>query len=655
MKPNFENTSKAYEYLKTYNGTNPYIIDLKNKIYAYKVGSLNEFNIEYILYNYDKEPIFYNKTIKIAKWFGVKKQEEWNTEFIPTKLYISYILGETEKFYHAYVMYRKSQTELIQLFIPKSAILAPLFIEDFHDKVVDFQNYNEKSGLTIKKHQENAIKFLLTRKKCVVSLEMGLGKTLCSIVAALEGDYKKILVICPASLKTNWENEIKRFVDEDEITIVNGSTWKENKFTIINYDILRNFYIVPKELKNFKEKNYLDDGTVTWSTVQKEVKTNKTDIVSESMSNSQLYQSKFDLIIIDEAHRLSNKSSGMYEIVSDLIKRSNPNGIFELTGTMIKNNPINLYNILKLIDADVTKDWISYVQNYCDGKQIYANKKERDFFTNKFLQFKNKDSWYDLSFDEKRELDEYLSKNCKKIWITSGASNLDELSERIKHLYYRETNEELTQNIHVEKKIIQYELDTNERIEYENSWQDFLLSHEEKDITKLIQNHKLIEGSVFRQLLANFMVKRTISLAESEIEKGNKVVIFCCFDNELYSLQDYFGDNCVVYNGKMLSVKKDAALNKFKTDENCKVFIGNIIAASVGLNINEANVVIFNNVDFVPANNVQAEYRILRLGQEKDCFIYYQKFNDTYMDRLFEILDVKNEIINEVISDEKNK
>jgi len=655
MKPNFENTSKAYEYLKTYNGTNPYIIDLKNKIYAYKVGTLNDFNIEYILYNHDKEPIFYNKTIKIAKWFGIKKQEEWNTEFIPTKLYISCILGETEKFYHAYVMYRKSQTELIQLFIPKSAILAPLFIEDFNDKVVDFQKYNEKSGLTIKKHQENAIKFLLTRKKCVVSLEMGLGKTLCSIVAALEGDYKKILVICPASLKTNWENEIKRFVDENEITIVNGSTWKENRFTIINYDILRNFYIVPKELKNFKEKNYLDDGTVTWSTVQKEVKTNKTDIVSESMKNSQLYQSKFDLIIIDEAHRLSNKSSGMYEIVSDLIKRSNPSGIFELTGTMIKNNPINLYNILKLIDADVTKDWISYVQNYCDGKQIYANKKERDFFTKKFLNFKNKNSWYDLTFDEKRELDEYLSKNCKKIWITSGASNLDELSERIKHLYYRETNEELTQNIHVEKQIIEYELDENERIEYENSWQDFLLSHEEKDITKLIQNHKLIEGSVFRQLLANFMVKRTIPLAEKEIEKGNKVVIFCCFDNELYSLQEYFGDNCVVYNGKMLSVKKDAALNKFKTDENCKVFIGNIIAASVGLNINEANVVIFNNVDFVPANNVQAEYRILRLGQEKDCFIYYQKFNDTYMDRLFEILDVKNEIINEVISDEKNK
>ena len=105
----------------------------------------------------------------------------------------------------------------------------------------------------------------------------------------------------------------------------------------------------------------------------------------------------------------------------------------------------------------------------------------------------------------------------------------------------------------------------------------------------------------------------------------------------------------------MLPKKKDQALQHFKTNNDCKVFIGNIAAASVGLNINEANVVIFNNVDFVPANNVQAEYRILRIGQDKDCHIYYQKFKNTYMDRLFEILDIKNEIIKSVITDEAHK
>lgn len=650
MKPNFEDTSKAYEYLKSYNGTNPYIIELKNKIYAYKFGTLNDFNIEYILANHDKEPYLYNKTIGITRWFGAAKQEEWKTEFLPTKLYISYILGETEKFYHAYVKYRKSQDELIQLFIPKTAILAPLFIEDFTKKVVDFEKYNKKSGLALKTPQENAIKFLLTRKKGIVSLDMGMGKTMAAIVAALEDNYEKILVICPASLKTNWETELKRFVDDTDITIVNGSNWKEAKFTIINYDILKNFYTVPKEIRNVKEKVYFDDGTVSWVTKQKEFNTNKTNIVYEALSDSQLFQSQFDLIIIDEAHRLSNKTSGMYDIVNDLIKRSNPKGIYELTGTMIKNNPINLFNVLKLIDADVTKDWVAYVQNYCDGRQIFKDKKERDHFTNIYLQSKNKDSWYDLTKDEKRELDEYLGKNCKKIWLTNGASNLDELSERIKHLYYRETSEENLKHINVEKEIVEYQLDPEERIQYDAAWEEFLATHEEKDIDRLIQNHKLIEGSVFRQLLANFMVKKTIDIAEMEIAKGNKVVIFCCFDNELYTLNDYFGDMSVVYNGKMIAKKKDEALNKFKTDDDCKVFIGNITAASVGLNINEANVVIFNNVDFVPANNVQAEYRILRIGQKKDCKIYYQKFTDTYMDRLFEILEIKNEIINEVIT-----
>ena len=174
--------------------------------------------------------------------------------------------------------------------------------------------------------------------------------TMCSIVAAIEGKYNKILVICPASLKTNWKKEIERFVPQDEITIVEGSKWKENKYTIINYDILKNFYIVPKENRKFKTKVYTDDGNVEFKTIEKVVKTEKKSIVEESLDNSQLFQSKFDLIIIDEAHRLSNKDSGMYEIVSDLIKRSNPDGIFELTGTMVKNNPINLYNILKLID-----------------------------------------------------------------------------------------------------------------------------------------------------------------------------------------------------------------------------------------------------------------------------------------------------------------
>lgn len=655
MALSLQKINEAHNILKSYQGSNDYLIKLKNSVFAYKDKTLSDFEIDYIIRNGNFTPILLNKIVKIARWYGEKKQTDWETDFLIEKLLIGYFLGETEDYYHVYVRYRRSQESLVPIFLPKKALLNPLFIENWEDKVIDFEKYNRKSGLVLKPHQERAIKFLTTRKRAILSTQMGGGKSMSAIVSALEGGYEKVLVICPASIKTNWKNELSRFVSDEEITIVEGSKWKENRFTIINYDILKNFYTVPKETKKVKEKNYTDDGKIEWKTVEKVVKTNKTSIVDEAMDNSQLFQSKFDLIIIDEAHRLSNKSSGMYEIVDDLIKRSNPNGIFELTGTMVTNSPINLYNILKLIGAEVTRDWVEYVRTYCDGKQIFRNRKERDYYTNLFLKSVNKTSWFDLTKQEKATLDEYLNKNCKKIWLTNGASNLDELSERIKHLYYRELNEDELKHIKKTVKVVEYDLDNAEQTQYNGAWDEYITNSEEKDIDKLISNHKLIEGSVFRQLLADFMVKRSISLAEEEIANGNKVIIFCCFDKELYMLQEYFGERCVVYNGKMTAKKKDAALKHFKETEDCKVFIGNIQSASVGLNIIEANVVIFNNVSFLPSDNQQAEYRILRIGQNKDCKIYYQKFLNTYMVRMFEILDIKNNIIDNVIFDEKNK
>ena len=91
-------------------------------------------------------------------------------------------------------------------------------------------------------HQINAAKFMLSRKKCIVADEMGSGKSYSAILAALEGDFKHVLIISPSSVKKTWENELKLLVDEKDITIVQGSKWNDAKFTIINYDILDNFY-----------------------------------------------------------------------------------------------------------------------------------------------------------------------------------------------------------------------------------------------------------------------------------------------------------------------------------------------------------------------------------------------------------------------------
>ena len=158
-----------------------------------------------------------------------------------------------------------------------------------------------------------------------------------------------------------------------------------------------------------------------------------------------------------------------------------------------------------------------------------------------------------------------------------------------------------------------------------------------------------------RQWLADKMIPKTVDLVKKCVDIGRKVIIFCAYDNEINKLKEAFPGICVFHNGKIDEKKKNDAVERFQNDENIKVFIGNITSASVGLTLTSASVVVFNNFSFVPAENLQAEDRCYRIGQTKPCTIYYQSFNDTYFDKMLEIVHNKEKVINRIIITEKDK
>ena len=643
---------KAYDLLKNYNGNNSYIISLKNTVIAYQTRAMNDFEAKYVLANAETEPIEVNKLVMIAKWYGEELKEKLELEFVPKKLKITWYLGETDGTYHFYCIYRRSQEKAIPLFAPKKAILTDFLSEDWTLKEIDFRPYNERLGFSLYPHQEEAIKFLTSKKKAILADVMGFGKTLSAIVSALEDKYEKILIISPASVKMTWFKELKGLVNEDEITIVEGSKWKENKFTIINYDILKNFYEVPTETVKTSTLEY-EDGELKKVVKEKEKVSRKSEVISEAMENSQLFQSKFDLIIIDEAHRLSNTTSGIYKIVSDLVKRSNPIGIYELSGTPITNRPINFYNLLKIIGSQLADDWKYYVENYCDGKFFY-NRKERDAHCYIYCKKVKKNSWYELSDDEKKELDGILDKKCKKIWKTEGASNLDELQEAVKSCYIRRDKNDLELPKKT-VKVLNYDLTNEERKGYERVWEEYLEAQDGKNKEDLEKYKKITEGIMMRQWLANAMTEKTIDLARKCVDLGHKVVIFCSFDEELNTIKEAFKDICVVHNGKMLTKRKNKSVEEFQNNPNIKVFIGNIQTAGVGLTLIASDVAIFNSFSWVSGDNLQAEDRIHRLNQKKNVTIYYQVFSDTFYKEMFDKVRGKQEIIDNIIVSEKNK
>lgn len=657
MATSIKDRIKAIDIVKNYVGNNPYILMLKKDILKQDISVLNDFAIEYINSNHDFQPRQINKVIKIADWYGEKKQEDWGLEFTPEKIAVKVLLGETSTTYHCYVKFRQNM-EPKQAFLPKKAVLTNFLVDDYNKIQVDFDRYDrlsmsKDSRRRMKKHQKDAVKFLLSREKCILADDMGLGKSLSLSVAAIEGNFDSVIIICPASLKTNWRDELLWYVPERDITIVDsaqGKTkaelekmlgyaegrsglklaelqeqfkergkWQDNRFVIVNFDVLDEFYQIPA--------------------------TRSKENIEKAFQNSPMLQyikDKKSLIVIDEAHRLSNSTSIRYKVIRDLIKRGEPHSIYAATGTPITNNPQNLYCVLQLLGDTITDDYNYYMERYCGAFKVPA-KGEKEKWTN---------IWHQRGCVG--DLKQFIRDNAKMIQVASNATNLDELKERISHMYLRRTKEDF--NDLPEKRIheVFYDLSYAQKCEYDKLWEEYEQQKLEENPDSEL-NKELIEGGIYRRYLSNQMVPNTIALTEEFVANGEKVVIACCYDDELYALQEHFGESCVIYNGKMSLKEKDKAVYEFKTNPNVKIFIGNITAAGVGITLIVSNKLIFNNISYVSGDNQQMQDRIYRIGQTKDCDIYYQMFKDTQYEKMWNIVLRKQLIIDQVIKKEDEK
>ena len=611
---------KAYEILKTYNGTNNQI---KYYQYMYSKNSivLNEFDINYILNNYDYSPKTINKIVKVSDIFGKKIQEKYELDFTPEKVKITTIIGEMGDSYHCFLQFRQSIPPKL-FYLNKKYILNPLETIDYSKIDIDFNQFDKKTehlGRKLKALQKEGVKFLLSNKKCILADGMGSGKSIQSIVASICTNVDKILIICPASVKSTWKRELMYYVDEKDITIVNGSNWGETtKFTIINYDILDNFYTVPTE--NVMEEVVTKDeyNNIVTKLVTKTKKSTKKAVIEECMKNSRLFQEKFGCVIVDEVHRMVNNKSIRYQVIDDLFKRTRPPFRFLLSGTPMTNKPMNLYYILKLIDAEVTNDYRFYVKRYCGGKEMKL-------------------------------------RTGKKILIANDATNLDELKEKIKHIYIRRLLSQMTDMVKKNIEVKEYDLNEKQTARYNELWDEYVKAQEEKGNNGSETYRQLVEGTLVRQYLAKEMIPNTIHLAEEIIDNDEKVIISCTYTEEVNELKKYFGKIAVVYDGKMTSKQKDKSEYEFMNNPKIKVFIGQIDSASVGLTLTAATKLIFNSFSFSSHVLKQMEDRIYRLTQTKDVTCYYQVFTDSISQHVYNTVLKKELMANSIIKSEDEK
>lgn len=576
--------------LENYEGKNEYLWSLKERLQKEGAFPISPSLAEYVENNFDREPVDVNKIITITEFLGKQLQEKFELNHIPEKILVETVLGDTEKSFHVKGKVFKNQKYSPLFYIPKTQVFENLF-DVTVDVDVDFDKYQkmDKRGWKAFPHQEHGIKFLLSKKKCILADDMGLGKTFQSIVSAIESGAEKVLVVCPANAKINWYREIANFVPEEDISILKTGHWNPKKFTIINYDILKNFHTLIDNRKKYEE----------WEI------------------NRHLVNEGYDLIILDEAHMVKNPKADRTKIINQIADSIEKRWL--LTGTPIANRPMDYFNLLNLCESPVTSSWKYFAFRYCDGKK----------------------------FKKKLKNGQY-----KDIWLTDGASNLEELNERTQSLILRRKKED---HLDLPPKIVApYYIEIDDMKAYDNVFEEYL-EWAKSEGKRLGSGRHMVELVVLRKYLAQEKVKHTIELAEQAIEGGQKVIIFTNFTHSFNALMQHFGKLSVGHNGSMNGTQKQRSIDQFQDNPEIKVFVGNLVSAGTAITLTAAQVVIMNDLDFVPANHAQAEDRAFRIGQTKTVNVYYPIAQGTIDEMMYDMLQKKKRIINTVVGDEQEE
>ena len=558
--------SKALLILEDYEGSNNYILNLKHKKENSKSFTPTRSQSEYIINYNNTNPKVAKKWVKLDSYFGKKLMEDKMYTKEPSEIYVEKLLVEKDKAFHIWGKIFSGET-LHDFWMPKTALLKDNEVKNVS---IDYEKYNHRAPMS---HQKDAIEKLVRNKKFILADDMGLGKTTSTIIAALETGAKKILIVCPASLKLNWEREIANYSDRI-VYIAEGKKFStEHDFVIVNYDILKNFH----DIKD-KEK-------------------------------SEIMKVNFDLVIMDEAHMISNPQAQRTKIANDIASKSER--VWLLSGTPMTSRPMNYYNLLNLVDSPVAANWMAYAKRYCNGFQFSVGK--------------------------------------RKVWNVTGASNLEELRERTQTHILRRLKEEV---LDLPEKIITpvyLRLKSKDYEELMGEYFDWYDSRPEESSSLTIQFSKLMK---VRKVIAQEKINNTIELAENIIEQGKKVIIFTNFTDTLNIIYNHFGKQAVYLDGSCSKFHRQNAVDEFQTNDKIRVFVGNLKAAGVGITLTSAEAVIMNDLSFVPAEHSQAEDRSHRIGQKNSTSVYYPLFENTIEGAIYDILNRKKKIISTVMGDD---
>lgn len=338
---------------------------------------------------------------------------------------------------------------------------------------------------------------------------------------------------------------------------------------------------------------------------------------------AELQKLNLKTLIIDESHYCKNIKAKRTKAIRQLAKGID--NIIALTGTPIVNRPAEFFPVLNLLRPEIFSNFWNFTKEYCGRVQKTIWKKGKDGIPRPLT-----------------------------IWDFSGSTNTEKLHRLLTEtVMIRRLKSEVLPDLPAKvRSIIPIATISDE---YRKAEEDFIgwlkKKKGEKVAKKAVFAEALVKIEKLKQLAVEDKLKSSIDWIKDFLESGEKLVVFATHKNVIDKLIKTFKNIAVKVDGSVTGEKRNKAVKKFNGDDSVRLFIGNIKAAGIGLNLHTAcSNVCFLEIGWTPADHDQAEDRVHRIGQEAESInIWYLLTTGSIEENIIELIDKKRQVLSEVL------
>lgn len=439
--------------------------------------------------------------------------------------------------------------------------------------------------------------------------------------------YKHCLIICCVnSAKFSWQEDIEKHTNGQEHAYILGTRKKRGGG--YNYNTSGKKKVEDLETGHmYGDPNAPELPYFIITNIESLRTSEKRKYILEEAIIKMIKSGDLNMIPIDEIHKNASPKATQGKLILDIKKRTgNQVEWIPMTGTPIVNRPTDVYTPLRLVNGHDVKSYYTWCQSFC----IYGG-----FGDYEVVEYKNINFLKEMLQDNmlRRLKTEVLADLPPKIYYTEYVENTS---------YQQKLYSDVLKGIYQNKSQILASV---------NPLAQMLRLRQVNGSPELVETAINVADKEY--LAKNAKLCRLIILVDEIIDRGEKVVIFSNWVEPLRTIYRYVSARykTACYTGTMPEDERQTHKKWFIEDPDCKIMLGTIGALGVNHTLTVANNCILYDMPWQNAARIQAEDRLVRIGQDKPVNVYTLITKDTIDEAVYKILTDKQAISDFMVDD----